>query len=211
MNTKMDFQAKFVVPAGMVFKAFEIGTFNGPIQVTPASADSWDGQTIIDKVTVSPWNMNHVREQCIAHLTTPDGTFKDSATFDLQADLTELVRGSGIATFPSAPPGHASNYSAKVTPKTRVTAYLVEESRRSEAGREMRRLSGARPAQREPIKTVRPTRPAPQIGSGSTAATQATFQAEVLSPPVRKPQLATPQRNQAYGGAKETFQRTKPH
>ncbi len=212
MNTKMEFQAKFVVPAGMIFKSFEIGTFNGPTSVTPASADSWDGQTIIDKVTVSPWNMNHVLEQCVAHLKQADGTFKSSATFDLEASVTELVRGKGIATFPNAPPGSASVYSAQVKPRTRVTAYIVEESRKAETGRQMRRLSGARPAQREPIKTIRPARTAPQSGSGSAApATQATFQAEVLSPPVRKPQIAAPQRNQPYGGAKETFQRTKPH
>jgi hypothetical protein len=215
MNTKMEFQAKFVVPAGMVFKSFEIFTFNGPTSVTPAGADSWDGQTIIDKVTISPWNMNHVLEQCVAHLKQADGSYKSSATFDLEASLTELVRGKGIATFPNAPPGSASSYSAEVKPRTRVTAYIVEESRRSEEGRPMRRLSGARPAEREPIRTIRPARPAPQGGSGSAApATQATFQAEVLSPLVRKPQSSAPRRltaSPSSSAAKETFQRKKPH
>jgi hypothetical protein len=209
MNTKMEFQAKFVVPDGMIFKAFEIGTFNGPTSVTPAGADSWDGQTIIDKVTVSPWNMNHVLEQCVAHLKQPDGSFKSSATFDLEASSTEYVRGKGIATFPNAPPGSASVYSAQVKPRTRVTAYIVEESRRSEATREMRRLSGARPADRlhfkVPVKTQRET--------GSAApATQATFQAEVLSPPSRKPQSAAPRRLKASPSSsaiKDRFERSK--
>ena len=70
MNTKMDWEAKLVVPSGMIFKSLEVSTFNGNVNVTPASADSWDGQTIIDKVTVSPWNMNHVLDQCIAQLTS---------------------------------------------------------------------------------------------------------------------------------------------
>jgi len=215
MNTKMEFQAKFVVPAGMVFKSLELGTFNGPKSVTPASADSWDGQTIIDKVTVSPWNMNHVLEQCIAHLDQGNGTFKNSATFDLEASLTEMVRGKGIATFPNAPPGSASVYSTQVKPRTRVTAYIVEESRRSEATREMRRLVGARPAEREPIRTVRPSRPTPQGGSDSAApATQPVFPGQVLLPPARKPQSAAPRRLTAgpsSAEAKETFQRKKPH
>lgn len=213
INTKMEFQAKFVVPEGMVFKGFEIGTFNGPTSVTPAGADSWDGQTIIDKVTVSPWNMNHVLEQCVAHLQQADGSFKSSATFDLEASITEYVRGKGIATFPNAPPGSASVSNAKVKPRTRVTAYIVEESRRSEAGREMRRLSGARPAQREPIRTIRPGRPAPQRDAGSAApATQAKFQAEVSMPPSRQPQPAAPQRlgaSPSSSAIKDRFERKK--
>lgn len=215
MNTKMEFQAKFVVPAGMIFKSFEIGTFNGPTQVTPAGADSWDGQTIIDKVTVSPWNMNHVLEQCIAHLQQPDGTFKDSATFDLQADITEFVRGKGVATFPNAPPGSASVSNAKVKPRTRVTAYIVEENRKGEAGRAINRLSGDRPAGRLPGTSVRPSRPAPQRDTdGAAPAKQGTFQAEVLSIPPRRPQVAAPRRLSASPSsspAKEQFQRWKPH
>jgi len=150
MNTKMDFEAKFVVPSGMVFTSFNVSTFNGPVGVTPAGADSWDGQTIIDKVTVSPWNMNHVLEQCIAHLEQPDGTFKDSATFDLQADITEFVRGKGICKFPNAPPGSASSYSAQVKPRTRVTAYIVEESRIGSGSREPKRLSLDQSGSRQP-------------------------------------------------------------
>ena len=140
-----------------------------------------------------------------------DGSFKSSATFDLEASITEYVRGKGIATFPNAPPGSAMSDSAQVKPRTRVTAYIVEESRRSEAGREMRRLSGARPADRLhfkfPVKTQR------EAGSAAPA-TQATFQAEVLSPPFRQPQSAAPQRlktNPSSSAAKETFQRKKPH
>ena len=215
MNTKMEFQAKFVVPAGMVFKSLEIGTFNGPTSVTPAGADSWDGQTIIDKVTVSPWNMNHVLEQCIAHLRQPDGTFKNSATFDLQADITEFVRGKGVATFPNAPPGSAMTDSAQVKPRTRVTAYIVEESRKGEAGRAINRLSGDRPAVRLPGTSVRPSRPAPQRETDSAApAKPAKFQAEVLSIPPRRPQTAAPRRLSASSSsspAKEQFQRKKPH
>jgi hypothetical protein len=216
MNTKMEFEAKFVVPAGMVFKSFELGTFNGPIQVTPASADSWDGQTIIDKVTVSPWNMNHVLEQCIAHLTNPDGTFKDSATFDLEAGLTEYVRGKGIATFPNAPPGGASSDSAQVKPRTRVVAYLVEESRKSEGSREIKRLSSDRPAVRLPgSPSARPGRPAPSRDTGSGASgAKPKFDVQVLPGRSRLPQSASAGRlsgGSTPAAAKETFQRKKPH
>ncbi|MCI0359530.1 MAG: hypothetical protein L0211_13720 [Planctomycetaceae bacterium] len=216
MNTKMDFQAKFVVPAGMVFKSFEVFMFNGNVNVTPGSADSWDGQTIIDKVTVSPWNMNHVLEQCIAQLTNPDGTFKDSATFDLQADVTELVRGKGIAAFPNAPPGSASSYSAQVKPRTRVVAYIVEESRKSEDSREIKRLSSDRPAARLPgSPSARPGRPAPSRDTGSGASgAKPKFDAQVLPARPRMPQ--PPSSGVLSGGssrtaAKEQFDRKKPH
>jgi|GEM_PF-5683601 len=150
MNTKMDFEAKFVIPAGMVFTSFEVSTTNGNVNVTPAGANSWDGQTMIDKVTVSPWNMNRVLQQCVDHLKKADGSFKDSATFDLQADLTEIVRGNASCKFPNAPPGAFSSYSGQVKPRTRVTAYIVEESRIGRGGREPKRLSLDQSGSRQP-------------------------------------------------------------
>jgi hypothetical protein len=216
MNTKMDWEAKLVVPSGMVFKSLEVSTFNGNVNVNPASADSWDGQTIIDKVTVSPWNMNHVLQQCIDHLKQPDGTFKDTATFDLQADLTELVRGKGIWNAPSAPPGSFSSDSEQVKPKTRVTAYIVEESRKSEGGKEVKRLTSGRPAARMPSsQNTRPAGPAPKRDTGSRVSpAKATFEAQVLPARPRMPRPASSGQligDSAGAAAKEKFDRKKPH
>jgi hypothetical protein len=204
MNTQMQIMAKFVVPAGMTFKSFEVRTTNGPTQVTPAGADKWDGQTIIDKVTVSPWNLNRVLQQCVQQLQQPDGSFKDSATFDLVADSTEVVRGKGIATPPNAPPGSATSATGTVKPKTRVTAYIVAEDRKGADGREAGRLRTESPARKPPTApaTRKPVRPA------------AT--ADTLKPGTsRKPQAASSGRLTARPSrpvpAKERFERTKPH
>ena len=203
MNTKMDWKAKFKMPAGMIFKSFELGTANGPIQVTPAGADSWDGQTLIDTVSLSPWNLNRVLQQCIDHLKQPDGSFKDSATFDLQADLTELVRGKGICAAPNAPPGNASSYSGQATPKTRVTAYIVNPLKKATVDGRPDRLSLPRPARLPPSDS--------SIGG---AGRQPASGSLVLPTGPRLPQpasagrlIAEPKRTEA----KETFKRTKPH
>ena len=204
MNTEMQIQAKFAVPSGMVFKSFQIHTTNGPTQVTPAGADEWDGQTIIDKVTVSPWNMNRVLSQCVQQLDQGDGNFKDSATFDLVADSTEIIRGNGVAENPNAPPGSASSYSGTVKPRTRVTAYIVSADRKGADSREVKRVSSERPAVKPTIGTaaVKPTRLAPAVG-------------ELKMPAAgRKPQPAAVGELKGIGGtspAKDTFIRTKPH
>src|SRR5262245_27507697 len=203
MNTKMDWKAKFKMPAGMILKSFELSTANGPIQVTTAGADSWDGQTLIDTVTLSPWNLNRVLQQCIDHLKQPDGSFKDSATFDLQADLTELVRGKGICTAPNAPPGSASSYSGQATPKTRVTAYIVNPAQKVTSDGRPDRLSQPRPGRLPPSDSG--------IGGAGHQPASGTL---VLPTGPRLPQpasagrlIAEPKRTEA----RETFKRTKPH
>ena len=199
MNTKMAWKAKFVLPAGMIFKSFELLTANGPIQIAPASADTWDGQKIIDEVTLSPWNMNRVRQQCIQQLTNPDGTFKDSATFDLQADLVEVVRGKGICTPPNAPPGSASSYSGQSTPKTRVKAYIVGGAQNSTVGPEAKKLSaGQTAAKATGTPASQPTQPAGPRGSSSGAS-------------IQKPALGTLVLPTGGTAAKDHFERTKPH
>ena len=193
MNTKMKWKAKFVLPAGQVFKSLEVSTFNGPTGVTPASADTWDGKKIIDEITLSPWNMNHVLQQCIQQLTNPDGTFKDSATFDLQADLTEVVRVKGICNVPSAPPGSASSYSGQATPKTRVKAYLVGEQH----------VGGG------PHATASPE--AKKLTAGPSAG-QATLPVAGLGGAIKKVGPGTLVLPTGDGtAAKDRFERTKPH
>jgi hypothetical protein len=187
MNTKMDILAKYVVPAGQTFKSFEIHTTNGNTQVTPASADTWDGQTISDKVTVSPWNMNRVLQQCVDHLKNGDGTFKDSATFDLEADVTEVIRGNGSATFPNAPPGSASSATGTVRPRTRVTAYIVNADRRASERKPDVEQVDRRASGRKPDVSARVT---PQL------------------PRTAPPRLTAPLNPVA---AKDRFERTKPH
>ena len=228
MNTQMQIMAKYVVPAGMTFKSFEIHTANGPTQVTPAGADSWDGQTIIDKVTVSPWNMSRVLQQCIAHLQNGDGTFKDSATFDLQADTTEVIRGNGIATPPNAPPGSASSSSGTMKPRTRVTAYIVAEERKgSESPRDAQRVLPAenRVEARRPV--LQPNGLPPSSGRVVTTPPNVRLPQPVV-PAVRQPvpatvrlPVATPQPPRTPAArltgtvnpipAKDRFERTKPH
>jgi hypothetical protein len=199
MNTKMQWKAKFIMPPGMIFKSFELFTANGPIQVTPASADTWDGQKLIDEVTLSPWSMSHVLQQCKQQLTNPDGTFKDSATFDLQANEVDQVRGKGICTFPNAPPGSASSYSGKATPKTRVKAYIVGGGQKATVGGDATRLSSGRPAARPPsrIPTGRPSRPMPPRDTGGAS--------------VKKPATGVLVLPSGGTAAKEKFVRTKPH
>lgn len=205
MNTEMQIQAKFVVPSGMTFKSFEVRTTNGPTQVTPAGADSWDGQTIIDKVTVSPWNMNRVLQQCALQLQKADGTFKDSATFDLVADSTELVRGNGIASFPNAPPGGASSYTGMVKPRTRVTAFIVAEGRKGEDSREVKRVLSESPARKPTANAATGKLARPVLTAG-------TLKRPGTSP---KPQPAPTGRLTARPSgpvpAKDRFERTKPH
>jgi hypothetical protein len=200
MNTKMEWKAKFVIPPGMIFKSFEVFTANGPIQITPASADTWDGQKIIDEVTLSPWSLNHVLQQCKQQLTNPDGTFKDSATFDLQASEVEVVRGKGICTFPNAPPGSASSSSGKATPKTRVTAYIVGGAQHATGSPEAKKLTAERStASPTRLPASRPTQPAGPRGSGGGAS-------------VKKPALGTLVLPTGGGtAAKDRFERTKPH
>jgi hypothetical protein len=194
MNTEMEIMAKYVVPAGMTFQSFEVRTVNGPTQVTPAGADSWDGKTIIDKVTVSPWNMNHVLQQCVAHLQNGNDTFEDSATFDLEADSTETIRGNASAFFPNAPPGSASSATGTMKPRTRVTAYIVGADRKGSDDREVKRVAPAK-------STTQP--------------------ADVIKTPVAKTPVVTPQPQRTAPArltgtvnpvlAKDRFERTKPH
>ncbi|MCU0880529.1 MAG: hypothetical protein MUF06_22385 [Pirellulaceae bacterium] len=226
MNTKMNFKAKFAMPDGMVFTSFEVSSHNGPQQVTTAGADSWDGQTLIDEVTVSPWNMNRVLQQCIDHLSNPDGTFKNSATFDLVASETEYVRGKGICKHPNAPPGAASSFSGKVKPKTRVEAYIVSEDRRGADTRDSARLSSSgsasRPTADQPTRRPLPGRPSVGKPATDIPATRVptTRVPHTQIPPRRVPQTSSA--IPAAGGrlvagtpqssfAKEKFQRTKPH
>lgn len=196
MNTKMAFKAKFVLPAGMVFKSLEVFTANGPTQVTTAAADTWDGHQIIDEITLSPWDMNRVRQQCIQQLTNPDGTFKDSATFDLQANLTEVVRGKGICSFPNAPPGSASSYSGTATPKTRVKAYIVGGSQHVGGGESPGiGRAGAKP-NRIPTTSVPSGRPTQPAGRGTG---------------IKKPAIGELVLPSGGTAAKDRFERTKPH
>jgi hypothetical protein len=204
MNTELQIMAKFVVPSGMTFKSFEIHTTNGPTQVTPAGGDEWDGQTIIDKVTVSPWNMNRALQQCVQQLDQGNGTFRDSATFDLVADTTEIIRGNGIAEFPNAPPGSASSFSGSCRPKTRVTAYVTAEERKGTDSREVKRASADRPIVKPAIgaATTKPTRLAPAAGAVKIPAT------------TRLPQPAASGDLKGIIGtveARDRFYRTKPH
>jgi hypothetical protein len=223
MNTKLNIKAKFAMPDGMVFTSFEVSTHNGPQQVSTAGADSWDGQTLIDEVTVSPWNMNRVLQQCIDHLTNPDGTFKDSATFDLVASETEQIRGKGICKYPNAPPGALSSYNGKMTPKTRVEAYIVSTDRRGEGTRDNARLSSSsdvpsrRPTADQPTRRPLPGRPSVDKPTPTIPATRL--------PQTQVPPRRVPQAGSALPGAggrliadapkasfaKEQFQRTKPH
>lgn len=206
MNTEMQIMAKFVVPAGMTFKSFEVHTANGPQQVTPAGADSWDGQTIVDKVTVSPWNMSRVLQQCVAHLRNNDGTFKDSATFDLQADSTEVIRGNGIATPPNAPPGSAASASGTMTPKTRVTAYIVGEDRKGAApAREAKRVA-------PPRQVLQPTNV--PLSNGRVTMTPTANVRLPGAVPQSQPQRLPSARLTGSANplpAKDRFERTKPH
>jgi hypothetical protein len=196
MNTEMEIMAKFVVPSGMTFVSFELSTANGPQQVTTAGADSWDGKTLVDKVTVSPWNMNRVLQQCTAQLDNGDGTFKNSATFDLQADSTEIIRGKGIAKFPNAPPGSASSSEGTVRPRTRVTAYIVFEDRQRSDGRVAKPLSANKtdPLRVAPMRIVTPR----IVAQPTTDRLPRTPAARLTSPVQPLP-------------AKDRFERTKPH
>jgi hypothetical protein len=228
MNTKMNIKAKFAMPDGMVFTSFEVSSHNGPQQVSTAGADSWDGQTLIDEVTVSPWNMNRVLQQCIDHLSNPDGTFKNSATFDLVASETEQIRGKGICKHPNAPPGALSSYNGKMTPKTRVEAYIVNADRRGAETRDTARLSSSsdvpsrRPTADQPPRRPLPGRPSvdkPSSGIPTTSLPQTRV------PQTQVPPRRVPQAGSALPGAsgrliaetpkasfaKEKFQRTKPH
>lgn len=197
LNTDLEIMAKFVVPSDMTFVSFELRTANGPKQVTTAGADSWDGKTLIDKVTVSPWNMNRVLQQCIAQLDNGDGTFKSSATFDLEADATEVIRGKGIAKFPNAPPGSASSLEGTMRPRTRVTAYIASEERRG----------GVREASRVTMpRVVLPPREVerPVVNQTTNPAVSPPPQRQPVAP-VRLTGTVNPM------PAKERFERTKPH
>jgi hypothetical protein len=210
----------------MVFTSFEVSSHNGPQQVSTAGADSWDGKTLIDEVTVSPWNMNRVLQQCIDQLTNPDGTFKNSATFDLVASETEQIRGKGICKLPNAPPGALSSYNGKMTPKTRVEAYIVNADRRGAETRDNARLSSSDSA--SPASTDKPTRRPlpgrPSVDKPSTGIPATRVPTSRL-PQTQVPPRRVPQAGSAIPGAsgrligdasqatlgKEKFQRTKPH
>jgi hypothetical protein len=208
MNTQMQVQAKFAVPSGMVFKSFEVRTTNGNTQVTPAGADEWDGQTIIDKVTVSPWNMNRVLQQCIAQLDLGGGNFKDSATFDLVADSTEIVRGDGIAEHPNAPPGSAASFSGSFRPRTRVTAYIVASERK---GTGIKRVPSDR-ATFQPATGAAGSKPVRPSLTRESANSAGGLKMPGAAP--RKPQTAPAGDLKATIGpvpARDRFYRTKPH
>lgn len=155
MNENMQFMAKAVAPSGMIYKSFQISTVNGVASVTPASADQYDGKTIIDKVTLKPWQLSNVLQQCRTHMANGSG-WKSEATFDLQVN-SNVVHGKAVFALAANPndPTKWTSRSATVSPKTRVRAYLVSSSR-----------SEARPS-RKPSRFSRPAnqlnrRPTPQ-------------------------------------------------
>jgi hypothetical protein len=211
MNTEMEIMAKYVVPTGMTFQSFEVRTTNGPTQVTPAGADSWDGQTIIDKVTVSPWNMNRVLQQCVDQLKNGDGTFKDSATFDLEADSTEVIRGKGIAKFANAPPGNASSLEGTVKPRTRVTAYIVGEDRKGAASKDAKRVASP-PVESHRVVTPRPVvRPAQPNSDRGTTRPAGVNKTPVATQPL--PRIPSTRLGSSVDPtpAKDRFERNRPH
>ena len=77
--------------------------------VSPATADAWDGKTMIDKVSIAPWSMVNVLNQCEQQLGNPDGSYKSSATFDLQPGSSERVLAQGFSRHPNAGPAGTQN------------------------------------------------------------------------------------------------------
>lgn len=126
VNTKMKWMVRFDLPQGRDFVGLSVSANTTGASVSPATADSWNGQTMIDKVSIAPWSINRVLQQCEQHLRNPDGTYKTSAVFNLQPNLTERVKVDGHCRLPGAPPSNTESYSAQAYPRTRVTAYVLD-------------------------------------------------------------------------------------
>jgi hypothetical protein len=139
MNQTTQWMAKAVAPSGTVLKSFQVASGNGIVSITPNSADSYDGRTIVDKVAIKPWNLISLLRQCREQMTNSDGSFKNSVTFDLQGTENQ-VRGNAVFAYEANPndPTKWVTRSAKVNAKTRVTAYLVDSAKLSKPARPSR-------------------------------------------------------------------------
>ncbi len=223
MNEQMQFMAKAVAPPGMIFKSFGISTSNGHHQITPASADYFDGKKIIAKVTISPWPLNNLLKQCREQLTNPDGTFKNSVTFDLEVGAN-VVHGKAVFAYEADPgdPAKWQSRSATVHPKTRVTAYVVPAAAATAGSRSPRSpgttqtggraLPPAVPTVGRPAVRIPPRGAIPEGPSGS-----ANYQGGRVPgrhQPGARHAIDSRLRPAAHGpaaGAKPQFERTKPH
>ncbi len=139
MNQTMQWMAKAVAPSGTVFKSFEVSTSNGIVGVTPNSADSYDGKTIVAKVSLKPWRLSSLLRQCREQMTNPDGSFKDSVTFDLQGGA-DIVHGKAVFAYEADPndPTKWLSRTARAYAKTRVTVHLVNSHKQAKPKRPSR-------------------------------------------------------------------------
>lgn len=189
MNTQMKWLVRFNLPPGRDFKGLDIGAHTQGASVSPATADSWDGKTMIDKVTVKPWSMVRVLAQCEQQLRKPDGTYRQTAVFNLKPNSTERVRAKGSCLLPGAPSSNTESFTAFAYPKTRVTAYVldVRSGRPGPVGIPQKFGNSGRPTGRRiPASTRQPTIPA-QPPSTRPGRRPGRFPLLLPNPAVRRP------------------------
>lgn len=126
MNTNMKWLVRYDLPNGHAFKGLSVSAHSQGANVSPATADSWDGATMIDTVTIKPWSLSRILQQCEQHLKKADGSYKASAVFNLQPGASERVRAQGVSIPPGAPPSNTQSASAVVFPTTRVNVYVLD-------------------------------------------------------------------------------------
>lgn len=153
MNTQMKWLVRFDLPPGNEFRGLSVAAHSQGATVTAATADSWNGTTMIDTVSVVPWSLNGILQQCEQQLKKPDGTYKQSAVFNLQPGISERVRAAGYHAAPGAPSSNTQSATATTNPTTRVTVYVLDVR----AGQKPRR-SGFSQQLNPKVKSMMPTK-----------------------------------------------------